>query len=67
MSDEIKQEPVEEVKVAEELSAEELDKANGGSMYSTLLSIATGTVVPDPDGPVSPRDASGGLPTGKRM
>jgi len=56
MSDENQKEPVVDSKPTEELSPEELNKVNGGSIGQAV----SGTTV-------SPRDASQGIATGKRM
>jgi bacteriocin-like protein len=63
MSDEIKNEPVAEAKPAEELSVEELNKVNGGGILSDIITAVTGAG----GNVVSPRDASTGLPSGKRI
>ena len=66
MSDEIKQEPFVEAKSAGELSPDELDKVNGGGMFTDIITAVTGTGVSSGT-IVSPRDASTGLSTGKRL
>jgi hypothetical protein len=60
MSDENQKETVVDSKATEELSPEELNKVNGGGMLADIVERVVGGTT------VSPRDASGGLPTGKR-
>jgi hypothetical protein len=64
MSDENQKEPVVDSKPTEELSPDELNKVNGGGILTDVI----GQVVEVVGGTtVSPRDASKGIPTGKRM
>jgi hypothetical protein len=64
LSDENQKEPVVDSKPTEELSLEELNKVNGGSIVTEIV----GQVVELVGGTtVSPRDAANGIATGKRM
>jgi hypothetical protein len=64
LSDENQKEPVVDSKPTEELSPEELNKVNGGSIVTEII----GQVVELVGGTtVSPRDAANGIATGKRM
>jgi len=61
MSGENQKETVVDSKATEELSPEELNKVSGGGILKDIVDqVGGGTTV-------SPRDASQGLPTGKRM
>jgi hypothetical protein len=63
MSDENQKELVVDSKPTEELSPEELNKVNGGSILTEII----GQVVEVVGGtPVSPRDVANGIATGKR-
>jgi hypothetical protein len=61
MSDENQKEPIVDSKPAEELSPEELNKVNGGTILKDIVDQAVGGTT------VGPRDPAQGLPTGKRM
>lgn len=65
MSDELQKDPAIDSNATQELSPEELNKVNGGSIASVIQNAlneakTAGTIV-------APRDAAGGIPTGQRL